>query len=206
MNKFPSWVVPSTCDNPEDGNAPDEDVTGYSRILNGASSTFHCSGHDTKEDGRDDGDLLDREIKPGSSALQANSLPSDSPGKPPMDISPRVAFRIMVRASRIHIFIPIFFIQEFPGPNLLLPPLNNLSVDGNFRRLIISPQTFLPPNHLGEFANYLLDHSDLSIFISVDSLEHKSPEFTFLRRLLRPSQKEENSENHVLPHVTQVFQ
>ena len=49
-------MVPSTCDNPEDDNAPDEDVTGYSRILNGASSTFHCSGHDTTEDGRDDGE------------------------------------------------------------------------------------------------------------------------------------------------------
>lgn len=49
-------MVPSTCDNPEDGNAPDEDITGYSRILNGASSTVHCSSHDTKEDGRDDGE------------------------------------------------------------------------------------------------------------------------------------------------------
>ena len=42
-------MVPSTCDNPEDDNVPDDDVTGYRRILNGASSTFHCSGHDTKE-------------------------------------------------------------------------------------------------------------------------------------------------------------
>ena len=49
-------MVPSTCDNPEDDNIPDDDVIGYSRILNGASSTFHCRGHDTKEDCRDDGE------------------------------------------------------------------------------------------------------------------------------------------------------
>ena len=35
------------------------------------------------------GDLPDPGIKPGSSALQENSLPSESPVKPPMDISRR---------------------------------------------------------------------------------------------------------------------
>ena len=48
--QFPSWVAPSTCANPGAEHAPGQDVTWYCLILNAASTTFHGSSHDTKED------------------------------------------------------------------------------------------------------------------------------------------------------------
>lgn len=72
LTQFPFWVVPATCDNPEDDNAPDKDATGHSRILNGASSTSHCSGHDTKEDSSDGG-----QHSPGLACL--SKFPAEEP-------------------------------------------------------------------------------------------------------------------------------
>ena len=43
------------------------------------------------------GDLPDPEIKPGSPASQADSLPSEPPGKPPVCVRVCVAFQILFR-------------------------------------------------------------------------------------------------------------
>lgn len=54
---LPSGMVPSTCDNAGDDNAPACDITGHNFIPNAVSTTFYYNRDETKEDmAADDGE------------------------------------------------------------------------------------------------------------------------------------------------------
>ena len=64
------------------------------------------------------GDLLNPGIKPGSPALQAESLPSEPPGKPRIliEVSYHISFRIVIKTTSLfnmYHFFKVFIVSMF---------------------------------------------------------------------------------------------